>query len=319
MKKYIIVILLSIMIITETIILSNQNKSISVRIDNIYNEFQNNNLVVDSKINLDCLIETKDSLKEYTQTVFKNDEIELVFENQNKLTEELKEEISILEKTVINLENDIGKLKQEYNNLYKQYEAKNTFYITSFPFINQYPDYPTGCESVSLTMLLNYYGVLVTPDDIISSIRKGNIPYTKDGITYGGNPETEFVGNPYSLNSYGVYEKPLEEVGNKYKPGITIATGTDFNKILEIVATGKPVLVWTSMYLAAPYISTSWIYEPTGETIYWKANEHAVVVIGYTPDKVIIADPIGGKLKYQSLSIFKERYNYFGKKALYYK
>ena len=168
-------------------------------------------------------------------------------------------------------------------------------------------------------MLLNYYGVLVTPDDIISSIRKGDMPYTKDGITYGGNPETEFVGNPYSLNSYGVYEKPLAEVANKYKPGITIATGTDFNKILEIVATGKPVLVWTSMYLAAPYISTSWIYEPTGETIYWKANEHAVVVIGYTPDKVIIADPIGGKEKYQSLSIFKERYNYFGKKALYYK
>ena len=23
----------------------------------------------------------------------------------------------------------------------------------------QYPDYPTGCESVSLYMLLNYYGV----------------------------------------------------------------------------------------------------------------------------------------------------------------
>lgn len=72
------------------------------------------------------------------------------------------------------------------------------------------------------------------------------------------------------------------------------------------------------MYLAAPYISTSWIYEPTGETIYWKANEHAVVVIGYTPDKVIISDPIGGQVKYQSLSIFRERYNYYGKKALYY-
>ena len=79
MKKYIIVILLSIMIITETIILSNQNKSISVRIDNIYNEFKNNNLVVDSEINLDSLIETKENLKEYTQTVFKNDEIEIFF------------------------------------------------------------------------------------------------------------------------------------------------------------------------------------------------------------------------------------------------
>lgn len=72
------------------------------------------------------------------------------------------------------------------------------------------------------------------------------------------------------------------------------------------------------MYLAAPYISTSWIYEPTGEKIYWKANEHAVVLIGYTSDKVIISDPIGGQMKYQSLAIFRERYNYYGKKALYY-
>ena len=69
---------------------------------------------------------------------------------------------------------------------------------------------------------------------------------------------------------------------------------------------------------AVPYISQSWIYEPTGETIYWKANEHAVVIIGYTEDKVIISDPINGKAKYQSKSIFKERYNYYGKKALYY-
>lgn len=150
-------------------------------------------------------------------------------------------------------------------------------------------------------MLLNYYGVIVTPDDIISSLPKGKLPYAKNGITYGGNPEKEFIGNPYSLNSYGVYEKPLAKVANKYKTGITIATGTDFNKILEIVGTGKPVLVWTSMYLAAPYISTSWIYETTGETIYWKSNEHAVVIIGYTPNKVIISDQNGGTIKYQSL------------------
>ena len=167
-------------------------------------------------------------------------------------------------------------------------------------------------------MLLNYYGASVTPHDVISVLPKGALPYSKEGTIYGGNPEIEFIGNPYSLNSYGVYEKPLATVANKYKAGINIATGTDFDTILEIVGTGKPVLVWTSMYLAAPYISTSWIYEPTGETIYWKANEHAVVIIGYTPDKVIIADPIGGTAKYQSLSIFRERYNYYGKKALYY-
>ena len=95
-------------------------------------------------------------------------------------------------------------------------------------------------------------------------------------------------------------------------------SGNFLKKILKIVKSGRPVLAWTSIGLSTPYISKSWIYEPTGETIYWKSGEHAVVIIGYTTDKIIISDPISGKIKYQSLSLFRERYNYFGKKALYY-
>lgn len=117
MKRNIIVILLSTMIITEMFILTNQNKNITIKINDIYNEFEDNNLVVNNKINLDDLIKKKEELKQHTQTVFKNDDIELIFENQNKLTEELNDEISILENTIINLENNLGKLEQEYNNL----------------------------------------------------------------------------------------------------------------------------------------------------------------------------------------------------------
>lgn len=318
MKRKIIIIILLFMIITETIILHNQNIKIREKNENNLKQLENNNLIVDNKINLEKIKEERHNLEEETQLVFKDDDIEIVFNTQKEISETLTEEITALESQIINLESNLSDLQKKYNKLYREYEAKNTFYITNIPFINQYPDYPTGCESVALTILLNYYGVLVTPDDIISSLPKGSIPYTENGITYGGNPEVEFIGNPYSLNSYGVYEKPLAEVANKFKPGINIATGTSFDEILKIVGTGRPVLVWTSMYLATPYISKSWIYKPTGETIYWKANEHAVVLIGYTPDKVIISDPIGGQVKYQSLSIFRERYNYYGKKALHY-
>ena len=103
----------------------------------------------------------------------------------------------------------------------------------------------------AITILLNYYGVAVTPDDIINKLPKGSVPITKDGKLYGGNPEVEFIGNPYSLNAYGVYEKPIANVASQYKSGIKIATGTSFEKILEVVKTGKPVMVWTSMSLAA--------------------------------------------------------------------
>jgi len=318
MKQRAIIVLLISMIVTETIILYNQNKEINIKNNELFKELKENNLIIQKKINLDEIKKEKQNLKEYTIQVFKEETVEETFEKNKEINKTLTKEVSKLENKIIDLETKINSLESQYSKLMKEKEKKNTFYITNFPFINQYPNYPTGCESVALTTLLKYYGVKVTPDNIIKSLPKGKLPYTKNGKTYGGNPDIEFIGNPYSLNSYGVYEKPIAAVANKYKPDIKIATGTNFNKILEIVGTGKPVMVWTSMYLAAPYISTSWIYEPTGERIYWKANEHAVVIIGYTKDKVIIADPIGGQMKYQSLSIFRERYNYYGKKALHY-
>ena len=91
-----------------------------------------------------------------------------------------------------------------------------------------------------------------------------------------------------------------------------------FQEVLNLVQNNHPVMVWVSMGLSVPYISTSWIYKPTMEIIYWKANEHAVVIIGIEGENVVIADPIGGKIKRYSKSLFEERYNYYGKKALYY-
>lgn len=257
-------------------------------------------------------------MQDEAKDTFGENNYEDMIENKKRQEETLNNDIKSLENEIKGLEFKIDNLDKEYSKLLKGNEKKNSYYITNFPFINQYPKYPTGCEPVALAMLLKYHGINITPDDIIKELPKGSIPYKKNGITYGGNPEVEFVGDPYSNNSYGVYEKPIAEIANKFKPGITIATGTDFNNILKIVGIGKPVIVWNSMYLAIPYISTSWVYEITDEKIEWKANEHTVVIIGYTKDKVIIADPLGGQLKYQSLSIFRERYNYFGKKALYY-
>lgn len=318
MKQRIIIMLLISMIITETIILYNQNKEITENNNKLIIELQENNLILEEKVSLEQIKKEKEELKEYTSKVFKEETVEEKFNKNKNTNKKLTKEVAALENKVTSLETKLNSLESEYSKLLKENEKKNTFYITNFPFINQYPNYPTGCESVALTMLLKYHGVSVTPDSIIKKLPKGKLPYQKNGKTYGGNPEVEFIGNPYSLNSYGVYEKPIVEVANKYKPGIKNITGTNFNRVLEIVGTGKPVMVWTSMYLAAPYISSSWIYEPTGEKIYWKANEHAVVIIGYTKDKVIIADPIDGQMKYQSLSIFRERYNYYGKKALHY-
>ena len=108
------------------------------------------------------------------------------------------------------------------------------------------------------------------------------------------------------------------DVANSFKNGIKGGSNIPFNYIVNLVQDGIPVMAWTSMELRLPYISKSWVYKPTGEVISWKANEHAVVIVGVNDSSIVVVDPIGGKLKTYSKSLFEQRYNYYGKKALYY-
>lgn len=321
--KRIMTMLLVCLTLFEIIILLNSNKELKLLNIRYNNDLEEINASVDNKKLLEDINKQKSAKKKeveelFSEEVFNEDNIDSILLSEEKISNDLKKEITVLEEKIIGLETDITSLEAEYQKLSRDYEAKNTIYIVNVPTINQYPNYPTGCESVALTILLKYYGVNVSPDEIVEKLDKESRPYKKDNVLYGGNPEVGFIGDPKTNNSYGVFEKPIAKLANMYKSGINVATGTSFEEILSIVKKGTPVMVWTSMNLSMPYISTSWIYEPTGETIYWKSGEHAVILIGYTPDKVIISDPIGGKIKYQPLSTFKERYNYFGKRALYY-
>lgn len=241
--------------------------------------------------------------------------------------ENIKKEMDDLYSDISNLEDKKNSLSSEYlilekknNDLKRKQDAVKVTVSqnNSFPLINQSLKYLTGCESVALTMLLKYYGVNVTPDMVIARLKKGSVPYYEDDILYGGNPEIEFVGDPYSKHSYGVYERPIIEVANSFKSGIKGGSNIPFDEVINLVQNGTPVMAWTSMGLRLPYISRSWIYKPTGETISWKANEHAVVIVGVNGSSITVADPIGGVLKTYSKSLFEQIYNYYGKKALYY-
>lgn len=291
-------------------------------------------LDVDGEVNLSALEMEHDNLENELLQLFGESEIvEDVYLNKiaekKELNGNLEVEIASLLEEATRLEGQKQELSNQYDTLNNKYVnlkkalALNKVSVSSsengFPLINQYPNYPTGCESVALTMLLRYHGVGVSPSEVINNLRKESLPYYESGIRYGGNPEVGFVGNPYSNASYGVYEKPIAEVANFYKSGVQVRENFSFDEVLSLVQSNRPVMVWTSMGLSVPYISESCVYRPTMETIYWKAGEHAVVVVSYSGgDTVIVADPIGGKLKSYSKSLFEERYNYFGRKALFY-
>lgn len=224
------------------------------------------------------------------------------------------------------LEEDLERLQKENNSVEKMIiqieeeieRRKNQKIISGNFTYSQFPNYPTGCESVALYLLLKYNGIDTTVNDIITNLKKGELPYKITDETYGGNPEIEFVGDPRNDYSYGVYNGPIRDVANLYKSGINSRIGMEFDEVLDLVKEDKAVMVWTTINLAKPYISKTWIYKETGEKISWIAREHAMVVIGYNDSKVIVSDPYTGTIRYFDKELFKLRYDYLGKRALYY-
>lgn len=319
MKKYIIGLLLFFNVILITIFVY------------LFNEYNNNDSVLFEKLDgLEYLeyMNTKNDEKEgiilniEDNFGYKLDDVDTFDDIKNKLNskyEELNISNDELKKKKEQLNVQKNNLQNTYNKILEEERKKNSYMIEGVPRINQYSmGYPTGCESAAITSLLKFWGVSVNISDVVNKLPKGSLPYSENGVRYGGNPYLEFVGHPSTYSSYGVYEKPIISVANSFKSGVIDGTGSSLDGVLNIVKEGRPVVVWVSMYMAVPYISTTWIYKPTGEKISWMANEHALVVIGYTPNQVIVADSLNGGIRYYDKGVFRSRYNTYGKRAVYY-
>lgn len=95
------------------------------------------------------------------------------------------------------------------------------------PLENQMPDLPNGCEVTSLSMLMNYYGIKVSKNELAETIQ--HVDSFTDGGKYRGNPHQGFVGHMSIANAgWCVYNEPLYNVARKYTSHIENITGSDF-------------------------------------------------------------------------------------------
>ncbi|MDA3730271.1 C39 family peptidase [Niameybacter massiliensis] len=188
--------------------------------------------------------------------------------------------------------------------------------INNIPVINQFPELPTGCEATALTMLLRYYGVDVTKQQVADSLPKEPVSYYKNGVRYGGDPNKGFVGNPYSKSSYGVFEKPILQVINKYLPerGENL-TGKTLDQLLEVVKDGRPVMIWATINMLDVVYQQRWRLD-TGEMFSWPGNEHALLLVGYDSTYIYLNDPYTGQEKKYKREVVENRYNTLGKRAV---
>ena len=184
---------------------------------------------------------------------------------------------------------------------------------------SQHPDYPTGCESAALYMLLRYYGTNVTMAQIVSVLPKGPAPYESGGVLYGANPEREFVGDPRSSSSYGVFEKPIAQTAATFRPGVKCQTGATMDQIVTLLQQGSPVVAWyTTNPTTGITYRREWIDYQTGETVRWPSGEHAVVICGTDGDMLTYRDPNTGGSVTMLKSEFLKVFNVLGARIVYY-
>ena len=155
----------------------------------------------------------------------------------------------------------------------------------------QLPEYPAGCEPVSLTIVLCSLGFEVDAAEIIEGYLPID-PTSSDYVhEYGGSVYVDGGTMPPAIvtaaNAY------LADQGDA-AAGLAARdiTGTTYAELQDLVEQGYPVLVWTTMYMGEPQF-TGFVQEGYE----WYYNEHCVVLYGVEGDEVLVSDPLEGLVR----------------------
>ena len=196
------------------------------------------------------------------------------------------------------------------------------------PLVNQLPNYPTGCEAASATMVLKYRGYDITLAKMVAAIPRENLR-TVNGKRYGPRITEKFVGDPrgtYTSKNpgYGAFAPVITKsmntvIGNQYgKHKAYNKTGTTFTELLTYIDRGAPVIVWSTYNLQTPTKVNAWyIATNTGpEYFSYPRGTHVCVLVGYDSKNVYLADPYGAKTKTFTRSAFNDKYKLLGRQAV---
>ncbi|MGN1411030.1 MAG: C39 family peptidase [Oscillospiraceae bacterium] len=193
--------------------------------------------------------------------------------------------------------------------------------VIDVPFIDQTTWYPTGCESVSTTTVLQYYGIDITVDDFIEKhLEKAElkvIGYKKgnERILSSEHPNDAFIGNPKSASGLGCYERTITNAINsvlkekdledffkvEYHRDLTI------NDIKNYLDNDVPVIVWATQNMVPSEEGLKWYINGTDTIFQYMRNEHCLVAIGYDKDNIYFNDSLVGRIAYPT-DLFLDRY-----------
>ena len=168
-------------------------------------------------------------------------------------------------------------------------------YKIQVPYIDQSVKYPTGCESVSAVMLLQYLGYEISVDEFISKYLECRDMEMREGVLYGPDPNECFCGSPYDEDSYGIYagglKKALDKAaGDRYC--FEDESGTPIEELLrKYIDQDMPVIFWACINMRKEIPGPEWKLLDTGERFLWTSNEHCMLLVGYDEENYYFNDP----------------------------
>lgn len=177
--------------------------------------------------------------------------------------------------------------------------STNKKVLLDVPYINQKEKYPTGCESVSTVMALQYLGIDITVEEFIDNyLKMSDTPKCNNpqGDCFGYSPWDTFVGNPYSDKGFGCFAPVINHALSKF---------LDFNKYevkemydipietlcSEYIDKGIPVVFWGTINMSNDIKKIYWYDVETKEKIDWIQPMHCMLLVGYDDDYYYFNDP----------------------------
>ncbi len=163
------------------------------------------------------------------------------------------------------------------------------------PAILQYPELPTGCESIALTDALSARGFELTKTEIADYW----LPTSDSDFV------NAFWGNPYSTEGNACMAPGVTQAAANYLAEqdtdleAVDMTGAPFEAVLDEVAAGNPTIVWCTIGLEEPGECYRFEHE-YGRTYRLITNSHCVVVSGFDLDNGVVfaSDPLAGQVAY---------------------
>jgi uncharacterized protein YvpB len=181
--------------------------------------------------------------------------------------------------------------------------------------------YNLSCEEMSLSMVLEFSGHLVTESDILNFITVDSA-HPAAGVAGGGDPYANFVGDPNGSEvrqtGYGTYWPPIKAAAAHFGATVSQAgEGIAPSTLYAAVKAGHPVQVWVTFgwqpHARADYVAFD------GKTIpYAGPWEHAMVLSGISSTGVRVNDPDSttGGAYWVSFSTFESSYAVYNQMAV---